>query len=227
LLSGTTELAAIKEFDDMPIKALVFDCGGVVLRHQDGVYYERWEARLGLQPGELEERLWSGPLWARAELGQLSEAEFWVEAGRELELSPCETEQLAHDLWQSWGVDPGVLALVDRARDRFRVAMLSNATDALEHQLSHVHGIADRFDPIINSARCGIAKPSPEIYQLLLERLQIEAREVVFIDDRAENVTAAAALGMHVIWFVHPQELERQLAPYLRLEMLQVDTTRS
>ncbi len=210
----------------MPIKAMVFDCGGVVLRDHDDIHYARWEDRLGLEPGELKERLWFGPLWAQAELGQLSEAEFWTEVGGELTLSPCEIEQLASDLWQSWGVDPRVLALVDRARDRFRVAMLSNATDALEHQLTHIHGIADRFDPIINSARCGIAKPSPEIYQLLLERLEMEAREVVFIDDRAENVTAAAALGMHVIWFVHPRELERQLAPYLRLEM-QVDTTRS
>ena len=211
----------------MPIKAVVFDCGGVVLRDQDGVHYARWEARLGFEPGELKERLWFGPLWAQAELGEISEAEFWDEIGCELDLCPADLEQLRHDLWQAWAVDPGVLSLVDRARDRFRVAMLSNATDALEHQLSHVHGIADRFDPIINSARCGMAKPSPEIYQLLLERLEMEAAEVVFIDDRAENVTAAAALGMHVIWFVHPRELERQLAPYLRLETLQVDTTRS
>ncbi len=202
----------------MTVQALVFDCGGVVLRDRDDGYYERWEARLGLQPGELRERLWSGPLWAQAELGRLSEAEFWAAAGRELGLSPEETDQLARDLWASWAVDPDVLALIDQARRRFRVAMLSNATDALEHQLAHIHGIADRFDPLINSARCGIAKPSPEIYQLLLERLQLEPGEIVFIDDRAENVTAAAALGMHVIWFVHPQELERQLAPYLHLE---------
>lgn len=204
----------------MTIQALVFDCGGVVLRDRDGAHYARWEARLGLQPGQLQERLWHGPLWSQAELGQLSEAQFWAAAGQELGLSQEETEQLARDLWASWAVDPDVLALIDRARARFRIAMLSNATDALEHELSQVHGIADRFDPIINSARCGIAKPAPEIYQLLLSRLELEPGEVVFIDDRAENVTAAAALGMHVIWFVHPQELERQLAPYLRLESL-------
>jgi putative hydrolase of the HAD superfamily len=211
----------------MPIKALVFDCGGVVLRDLDNTHYDRWEARLGLQPGELKERLWFSPLWAQAELGQVTEAAFWAIAGQELGLAESETEQLARDLWASWAVDPDVLALIDRARERFRIAMLSNATDALEHALAHVHGIADRFDPIINSARCGIAKPAPEIYQLLLSRLQAEPGEVVFIDDRAENVTAAAALGMHVIWFVHPKELERQLAPYLRLETLLADPSRS
>lgn len=204
----------------MTIQALVFDCGGVVLRDQDGSRYARWEARLGMRPGELKERLWFSPLWAQAETGQLSEADFWRTAGDELGLTAEETSQLARDLWQSWCVDSDVLALIDRARARFRVAMLSNATDALEHQLAHVYGIADRFDPIINSARCGVAKPSPEIYHLLLERLNLEPREIVFVDDRAENVTAAAALGMHVIWFVDAKELERQLAPYLRLESL-------
>lgn len=204
----------------MPIKALVFDCGGVVLRDRDDSHYERWEARLGLAPGELKVRLYHGPLWAQAELGRLSENEFWVATGEALGLAESEAVELGRDLWQSWAVDPHVLALIDQVRHRFRVAMLSNATEVLEHRLAHVYGIADRFDPIINSARCGLAKPSPEIYHLMLNRLGLQPGEAVLVDDRAENVTAAASLGMHVIWFVHPQELERQLASYLRLDAL-------
>jgi FMN phosphatase YigB (HAD superfamily) len=53
--------------------------------------------------------------------------------------------------------------------------------------------------------------------------MRLEAGETVFIDDRAENVAAAAALGMHVIWFVHPNELERQLLPYLASEIVAVE----
>lgn len=199
----------------MPIKALVFDCGGVVLRDANSFHYDRWEARLNLAPGELRQRLWHSPYWAEAELGRLTEEEFWLEAARDLGLDPFDVQQLARDLWQSWQVDQNVLALIDRARARFRIAMLSNATDALENALARTYGIADRFDPIIVSARYGMAKPAPEIYHLLLEKLGNKPHEVVFIDDRAENVTAAAALGMHVIWFLGPSELERQLAPYL------------
>lgn len=199
----------------MPIKALVFDCGGVVLRDADSFHYDRWEARLNLQAGELRQRLWHGPYWAEAEIGRLTEEEFWQEAARDLGLDSGEARQMARDLWASWQVDPNVLALVDKARRRFQVAMLSNATDALEDALAHTYRIADRFDPIIVSARYGIAKPAPEIYHLLLEKLDAKPQEVVFIDDRAENIAAAAALGMHVIWFLNPSELERQLASYL------------
>ena len=67
----------------------------------------------------------------------------------------------------------------------------------------------------------GVAKPEPAIYQELLKRLRLGAAEVVFIDDRAENVAAAASLGMHVIWYLGAAELERQIEVYLSPGALQ------
>ena len=93
--------------------------------------------------------------------------------------------------------------------------MLSNATDALEELLAERYSVADRFARILNSARLGMAKPDPAIFEHLLQQLALPPGEVVFVDDRAENVTAAASLGMHVIWYIHAAELERQLRPYL------------
>ncbi|MHB1318205.1 MAG: HAD family hydrolase [Anaerolineae bacterium] len=209
----------------MPIKALVFDCGGVVLRDRDESYYARWEQQLELNEGALKRTLYAGPLWAEAETGRLTEEVFWRTAGSELGLSPEQSDALAADAWASWSVDPIVLSLVERARIRFRVAMLSNATDALETKLQHNYGIAHLFDPIVNSSQVGIAKPDPSIYHELLRRMHLDPGETVFIDDRAENVAAAAALGMHVIWFVDPNELERQLMPYLASEIVTVEQT--
>jgi epoxide hydrolase-like predicted phosphatase len=207
----------------MSIKALVFDCGGVVLRDRDESSYARWEQRLGLSEGALKRALYEGHLWRAAETGRISEEAFWRTAGQELGLTPEQSDALATDAWASWEVDPIVLSLVQRARTRFRVAMLSNATDALDAKLRDTYSVAHLFDPIVNSSQVGIAKPDPSIYQKLLRRMRLEAGETVFIDDRAENVAAAAALGMHVIWFVHPNELERQLLPYLASETVPVE----
>jgi putative hydrolase of the HAD superfamily len=128
---------------------------------------------------------------------------------------PADVACLRADLWNTWVVDERVLALIDRVRARYRVAMLSNATDALEAQLSERYGVADRFEVLGNSARLGVAKPAPAAFQAVLARLKLEPEEVVFVDDRAENIAAAAALGLHVIWFVDARELERQLEVYL------------
>jgi putative hydrolase of the HAD superfamily len=201
----------------MAIKAFVFDCGGVLLRNDDLSAYRAWEQRLGLEQGALAERLWQGETWRLAELGKISEDEFWRRAGDMLGLQdPGERDALRQDLWDSWSLDTQVLDVIDTIRRRYPVAILSNATDALEGMLSERYQVAERFAAILNSARLGVAKPDEAIFQIMLKRLKAEPGEIVFIDDRAENVAAAAALGMHVVWFVHANELQRQLAVYLR-----------
>ncbi len=200
----------------MAIRAMVFDCGGVLLRDGDLAAYGAWEERLGLPQGELARRLWSGETWQMAEVGKISDAEYWRRMGQELGVtSPEQVDQLREDLWGTWIIDERVLDLVERAKRQYRVAILSNATDALEDLLQHRYGVADRFEAIVNSARVGIAKPDPGIYEALLRRLGLEAADILFVDDRAENIAAAARLGMHVLWFVHAEELERQLAAHL------------
>ena len=200
----------------MPVKAFLFDCGGVLLRNGDLSAYETWEHRLGLQSGELARRLWTGETWSRAELGEISDDEFWDSSGHQLGLHDAnQIAALRRDLWATWVLDETVLRLIDAARQRQTVALLSNATDALEETLRTRYRVADRFDLIVNSARIGVAKPDERIFKEALDRLELEPAETVFIDDRVENITAAAALGMHVIWFVQAPDLERQLQVYL------------
>ncbi|MBM3188514.1 MAG: HAD family phosphatase [Chloroflexi bacterium] len=203
----------------MTLNVFAFDCGGVVLHETDCSPYERWAGRLGLSADELRQRLWAGDLWSQAERGQISDAAFWRRTGQELGLSERDARTLREDLWRRWQPDATVLSFIERVRTRYRVAMISNATDALEGELARRYGLADRFETIVNSARVGVAKPDSGIYAELLRRLQVEASEVVLVDDRAENVAAAAALGMHVLWFVSPQEFARQLQAYLRPRM--------
>lgn len=70
------------------------------------------------------------------------------------------------------------------------------------------------FDGAVVSGEVGIIKPDPDIYQLLLERYNLNPEESVFIDDRKENVEAAKALNFHGIHYQSPsvslrEELER------------------
>ncbi|MFP3897634.1 MAG: HAD family hydrolase [Anaerolineales bacterium] len=200
----------------MTVKAFVFDCGGVILHDGDVHIYQKWAEELGLATEELGERLWRGQTRALAERGRITEEEFWQQVGRGLGLEDRgRIETLREDLWSAWVVDEDVLRLIDRVGERFRLAVLSNATDALEDALHHRYGVRDRFETVVSSACVGMVKPEEGIYRKVLDRLQLAPQEVVFVDDRAENVTAAAALGMHVIWFVGVKELERQIQVYL------------
>lgn len=68
------------------------------------------------------------------------------------------------------------------------------------------------FQTVVISGLLGVMKPDPEIYERML--MSIGARTCVFVDDREENITAAAAAGIEAIHFT-PTEGPGRLAALL------------
>lgn len=61
--------------------------------------------------------------------------------------------------------------------------------------------VYEKFDGDVVSCEVGIVKPMPEIYDLLLKRFDLDPAETIFIDDRKENVDAAAEKGITTFHF--------------------------
>ena len=57
------------------------------------------------------------------------------------------------------------------------------------------------FEGILVSGDEGMRKPFPEIYNLTLERFDIQAEEAVFIDDSPKNIAGCEAVGIKGIHF--------------------------
>ena len=70
----------------------------------------------------------------------------------------------------------------------------------------------DWFDGIVVSGQERVIKPDPRIFEILLSRHGVAAKDAVFIDDVAANAEAATALGIHGIHFRSPEQLRRELA---------------
>ncbi|GAA3843165.1 hypothetical protein GCM10022243_07020 [Saccharothrix violaceirubra] len=88
---------------------------------------------------------------------------------------------------------PEAIALVRRVR--CRVAVLTNATDRLPVDLARL-GLDREVDAVVSSAVIGAVKPAPEAYLRALDLLGVEAADVVFCDDKAENAAGARAVGI-------------------------------
>ena len=56
-----------------------------------------------------------------------------------------------------------------------------------------------------------MAKPEPEIYHLLLDRLRVAPEEVLFLDDKLENIEAARNLGIVGLQFSTIEQLRQDL----------------
>ena len=71
----------------------------------------------------------------------------------------------------------------------------------------------DVFEDIIVSGEEGVAKPDPEIFEILEERIRHlgSLDDSVFIDDSPANVRAALSAGLDAIPFVSPQDLRSDL----------------
>ena len=73
------------------------------------------------------------------------------------------------------------------------------------------HDFFDLFDDMVISGEVGFAKPEPEIYQILLEKIGKPAQECLFIDDSLPNIQQANKIGFATIHFQSPPQLEEEL----------------
>jgi len=61
------------------------------------------------------------------------------------------------------------------------------------------------FDKRYISGAMMVAKPDPEIYRLLEEDTKIAVDEILFTDDRSDNIATARRRGWQTHLFKHPQ----------------------
>ncbi len=198
----------------MPIRALIFDFGGVITNMRWDVAGEL-EQQHGLEKRTLLDTLYDADDWRAVEVGQ-GDIEAWREAAHHrLEEAAGRTLPPLHEQWRrSWGLIEENIALIKALRPPYLAGILSNADVTLEDRLRDGLGLRDLFDDVISSAVVGMAKPEPRIYQLAAERLRMTPPECVFIDDMERNVVAAREAGMAAIHFRVQQgdDLAAQLA---------------
>jgi putative hydrolase of the HAD superfamily len=167
--------------------------------------------RYGYTPEDFYAHLYSGPEWAAARTGRLTSRDYWGQMQRKLGV-PGELDQFLADLFAGEVINPAMVALTETLRRRFRIGLLSNALDDLESLLAERWRLEHLFDVVVNSARVGVAKPDPQAFELALAALERPAGEVLFVDDKLRNITAAEALGIPSIHYTDAPALLAELS---------------
>lgn len=190
----------------MPIRAVIFDLGGVLLRQLDERPRTALAARYGLSRTQLEALVFDSEQARRAAVGELDVTAVWEPACAALGLTAATLPEFQQQFWAGDQVDMELIAFVRTLRGPYRTALLSNAWSNLRAILTDEWRVADAFDELIISAEVQLAKPDPRIYRLALERLAVAPAEAVFVDDMAENVAAAQTVGLHALQFQDPAQ---------------------
>ena len=119
-----------------------------------------------------------------------------------------------HRTWSDFfdGTISGMEELLERIRERYRVAFLSNSNEVhaevIPRQFASLFRKDDRF---VFSHRFRAAKPDPELFRRALEVIGALPQNVAFVDDLRENVAGARSVGMQAYQFIDAETLERDL----------------
>lgn len=105
-----------------------------------------------------------------------------------------------HSLFAHVTPHAGMHGLVDDSRSAgYRTAIISNIFTEYLTKWDEITNHPGRFDAVVYSCIEGVRKPNRAIFDLALERLQLTAGEILFIDDSPDIVAAAGDLGFRTV----------------------------
>lgn len=176
------------------VRAVIFDLDGVVRRWEPP---DQLEAAHGLPAGALFGTAFAPDLVPLAVTGRIADEEWRRRVAHQLTERHGVDGDVAVAAWaETFGaVDADVLDLVRAVRRHVPVALLTNATTRLVDDLARL-GLTAEFDAVFNSAELGVAKPDPEVFRVVVERLGVVPDDCLLIDDTEGHVRAAAGAGL-------------------------------
>ena len=192
------------------LNTVVFDLGGVVLSWEPERAYQ--QVMPAEQVGEFMDEIRFNEWNHRQDAGQ-----DWDQAEAEL------ISRLPHrrDEIQAYrryfdhtisGMVPGTGALMAELQAAgIRLLALTNWSADLFRPTKRRFGLLNRFEGIVVSGEECIAKPDPELFQVVFDRYEVDPVQSVFIDDNDHNCDTASTLGMQAIRFTDADSARARL----------------
>jgi len=194
----------------LPIAALAFDLGNVLIQVDHGRFCRRLAESAGITPAEVYHRVFSPDLEHGYDTGKLSSQAFYQKIMEVFQVSLpyprfCE--------WWNEIFDPleGMESLVLHLKSRYPLYLLSNTNPLHFDYVCRNFPLVHHFRRFILSYQVGSRKPEQAIYQALIRETGLAAPQCLFIDDKLPFVEAAQTQGLRAWQFISTQDLKRRL----------------
>jgi putative hydrolase of the HAD superfamily len=206
----------------MPVRAVIFDFGGVLCFHPSEDRFKRIADLLGLSVPDLLRLFWAnrveydaGLVDSRAYWSRIAEA-----AGKTMDDALLRTlVQYEVELWNNY--DQRIMRWAAHLRSSgIRTAILSNLPRPLGLALRATPGFLDPFDHVTFSYELKMVKPEAAIYDDAVRGVRVSPSEALFLDDKAENVAGARAAGLQAEVYTTWEAFLSGAAAFYNLPML-------
>jgi HAD superfamily hydrolase (TIGR01549 family) len=182
------------------IKAIIFDCFGVIRVDATNIAYEKLGGDVAKDGDFIKDTI------AQANAGLIRSA------------APVFAEKLSitEDKWRetfygSSVIDYEILKFIKELKQNFKTALLSNVRRG-GLDIWFKPGFLDKyFDVTVGSGDIGFAKPEATAYEITADKLGVRLEECVMVDDRLELCEGAKAVGMKTIMYKDLKQLKKEL----------------
>jgi len=180
------------------IKAIAFDLGGVLVKEND------------YQLSEIEEIL-------ERQFGNINTNDAYFSwATQELNLSRAKTEEMVKDIVENI-YELRESDIFDKL-PKVKFAVASNHLSFMNYWFDKT-GLRSKFDYILISGDVGLEKPDRRFYEKLIEEMGERPEDILFIDDRKENIDGASVVGLSTLLYNdRSKNLTNEILNYLKSE---------
>ncbi|HBV24511.1 MAG: HAD family hydrolase [Acidimicrobiaceae bacterium] len=211
------------------IDVVLFDFGGVITASPFEAF-AAYEQELGIPTGSIRKINSTNPdgnAWAKMERNEISLEDFcslFEEEAAALGLVLSGNRVLG---CLSGAIRPQMVRALEVLKERVSIGCITNnmksghgsGMSRTPEQAEKIAEIMTMFEVVIESAKVGLRKPDPRIYQMACDELQVAAERCVYLDDLGINCKPAAALGMRAIKVVDPDEALSDLEKIVGFEL--------
>jgi len=197
------------------ISWVLFDLGGVLLEVNQAAVFDRLGAVTGLPPAEVAQRLTAAKEgWQRFTISEVTPEQLATWVGEVLGARIVESVAV-----QAFNAELGpeirtTSAPLPELRRRTQVGCLSNTNSIHWDELLRSYDFMNNFDRRFASQLLGCAKPDRIIYDRVVGLLNIKPDEILFFDDREENVYSARQAGWNAYVYKDLHQLSETLREF-------------
>jgi len=195
------------------IKTIILDLGGVIVSPKIEKINDMIAEHIGIDISQFNEFIFN----YRSDLtkGKISLFEVYSKLIKKFNLVKFSNQDVLDkhlEIFQEKinDLNEEIISLLKKLRENYLVICLVN-TELDVVPLVKKRGVYDYFKHAYISTQMGMEKPDAEIYQTVLNEIKCKPEEVIFIDDKKENVDAAKRLGIIGIHYKWGDDLEKEL----------------
>ncbi len=183
------------------MKGILFDFFGVICTEVAEPWFEKYGSMMTYQEFRAKHI-------RPYDAGEVSDEATWDALAY---ISGQSKEEVKKEWIELATINTDLVEYIRQLSNIYKIALITNAGSGFFWAILDANDINTLFSTIVVSSKEKITKPDRRIYEIALERMKLSAEDILFVDDRVENLEGAKALNIQGIQYESLIQLKKDL----------------